>query len=191
MTGCLLQQSTNPLRKFCGPLDIVFSILQAKLGMVHACCISAEPVRARQALEVHRSQYVWYAKGLNNITLSVQNDPCHSNTLLSIIMYMCAFVVHCVTCCSQCLYIICGFLTSFAVFVCHSSGKARLSGDLKPYQIVQVPETVHLDISVCLCQYSDQDVKCGEQTTELLCIVLNAFGTCKLTSCNVNCPCNQ
>ena len=48
-------------RKFCGPLDILLSLYQTKLGKVQACYISKQPLTAIQALRAHKSQYVWYA----------------------------------------------------------------------------------------------------------------------------------
>lgn len=55
-------QSSSMWRKFCGPLDILLSLYQTKLGKVQACYISKQPLTAIQALRAHKSQYVWYRK---------------------------------------------------------------------------------------------------------------------------------
>ena len=55
----LLQQTTSLLRKYCGPFDVVLSILQTSLGKVQACCINTDPGKVVKALQAHQSQYVW------------------------------------------------------------------------------------------------------------------------------------
>lgn len=56
-------QSTSLLRKFCGPCDILLSLLQTLLGKTQ-CCISPRPQQAIRALKAHHSQYVWWELSL-------------------------------------------------------------------------------------------------------------------------------
>lgn len=56
------QVSTNILRKYIGPLDIWFSILDAMQhsGEVMHCLLNEHPQKSFLAMAQHSSQWVWY-----------------------------------------------------------------------------------------------------------------------------------
>ena len=58
-----MQQSRSLIRKYSGPVDIMLTMVQQLLGRTQICHISKKPYQAVQALEAHKSQYVWYDDG--------------------------------------------------------------------------------------------------------------------------------
>ena len=52
---CIKLESTNLLRKFTGPIDVLFSLLLSDLVV-----INSNPCVAYKAMRAHRSQFLWY-----------------------------------------------------------------------------------------------------------------------------------
>ena len=63
-----VQQSRSVFRKYCGALDIILSVVQQVFGSLQVCCINRQPYQAVQALQAHKSQYVWYGVEANIVS---------------------------------------------------------------------------------------------------------------------------